>query len=120
VPVRRGDNRLSGSERNRERSGDDLRLLPVGRDVDIGRADVFDQLFRTYKAIDRKSGDRKRQAASARALQPFAVTLALAPADMRMRHAGDDVNHVRLSCQNRRQRLNDVFNALVGRQQTRR
>jgi len=41
VPVRRGNNRLTGSERNRERSGDDLRFILVGRDVDIGSAHML-------------------------------------------------------------------------------
>ncbi len=34
-----------------------------------------------------------------------------------MSHSGDDIDHVRMPRQNRRQRANDVFNALVGGKQ---
>ena len=46
VPVGRGDNCLAGSERDGQRAGDNLRLLPVGSDVNIGRAHVLHKLFR--------------------------------------------------------------------------
>ena len=38
-------------QRNGQRAGDDLCLLPIGRDVDIGRAHVLDKFFRAHKAI---------------------------------------------------------------------
>ena len=51
MPVRRGDNRLSGSKRDGERAGDNLRLMPVGRNLNIGRAHVFNKFFGIHKAI---------------------------------------------------------------------
>ena len=52
VPIRRGDYRLSCAQRNGQRAGNDLRLLPVGRDVDIRGADMLNQLLGAHKAID--------------------------------------------------------------------
>ncbi len=51
VPVRSGDDRLACSQRNGQRAGNNLRLLPVRRDVDIRGAYMLHKLFRAHKAI---------------------------------------------------------------------
>ena len=116
VPVGRGDNCLAGSKRDGQRAGDNLRLLPVGSDVNIGRAHVLDKFFSTDKAIVQNQVGRNTKLLGQR-LQLFAVALAFAPPDMGMRHSGDDIHHIRMPRQNRRQRPNHVFNALVWREQ---
>ena len=116
VPVRRGDNCLACSQRDGQRAGDDLRFLPVGRDVNIGRAYVLHELFGAHKAIIQNQIGRNTKLSGQR-LQLFAVALAFAPANMRMCHSGDDIRDIRMPCQNCRQRANHVFNALVRREQ---
>ena len=116
MPVGRGDDCLAGSKRDGQRAGDNLRLLPVGRDVNIGRAHVLHKLFRAHKAIVQNQMGRNAKLLGQR-LQLFAVALAFAPPDMGMRHSGDDIDHVRMPRQNRRQRPNHVFNSLVWREQ---
>ena len=95
VPVGCGDNCLAGSERDGECAGDDLRLMLVRRDVNIRRAHMLDKFLGIHKSIveNQVIGNAKlfRQR-----LQLFTITLAFAPANMRMSHSGDDINHVRL------------------------
>jgi hypothetical protein len=52
MPVRRGDDCLSRSKRDCQRTGDDLRLLPLRRDVHIRGANVLNQFFCAHKTID--------------------------------------------------------------------
>jgi hypothetical protein len=90
VPVRCGDNGLAGSQRDGQRAGDNLRLLPVGRDVNVGRAYMLHKFFRTHKAVVQNQLRRNTKLLGQR-LQLFAIALAFAPPDMGMRYAGNDI-----------------------------
>ena len=116
MPVRRGDDCLACTKRDGQGAGDNLRLLPIGRDVNIGRAHVLHKFFGAHKAIVQNQMGRNTKLRGQR-LQLFAVALAFAPADMGMGDSGDDIDHIGMARQNRRQRPNDVFNSLVWREQ---
>jgi hypothetical protein len=51
VPVWSGNDRFPGAYRYGERAGNNLRLLPVRRDVYIRSANVFNQFLCAHKAI---------------------------------------------------------------------
>src|SRR6185312_4857801 len=99
MPVRRGDDRLSGAERNGQGSGNHLGLLPVGSDVDICRADVFDQFLSAHEAVIKNHLCRDSQL-FCEVMQTLAIALAFMPENMWMSDTGNDVNHVRMLFKN--------------------
>ncbi len=116
MPIRRGDDGFSSAQRDGECAGDDLRLLPVGRDVNVRRAHVLDQLLRTHKAVVQDQLRRHAKFLS-QCLQLIAISLSLTPANVRMRNSRDDVHHIRMLRKDCGQRADHILDAFVGRQQ---
>ena len=51
VPVRRGDQGVSTAHGVGQRPAHDLRLVPVGRQVDVSRRQVGDQRLQIHEAV---------------------------------------------------------------------
>ena len=116
VPVRRRDDRLAEPEAVGQRSRRHLRLVEIGRDIDVAHRDEFeqrgliDELVEEHHVIlDAKFAHPRHQA--------FAIGLALVPDQIGMRCAEHDVDRIRTAFQNRRHGVDHDFDALVGRQQ---
>ena len=94
VPVRRRDDRLAEPEAVGQRSRRHLRLVEIGRDIDVAHRDEFeqrgliDELAEEYHVIfDAKFAHPRHQA--------FAIGLALVPDQIGMRCAEHDVDRIR-------------------------
>jgi hypothetical protein len=94
-----------------------LGLVEVGGDVDVRRADVFAQFGVRDVAIDEK--DIAVDAEAAReALELQAVILAALAQQVRMGGAEDNIDEARVGFDDFRQCLDDMLDALVGREQS--
>lgn len=116
VAVRRRDDGPARAHRVRERSGRDLLRLEVGRDVDVRGGQVVGELALADEAVVEDHVRVHAEAARA-ALEHDAVRLAVVLLDVRVRRAQDHVDRVRVVPQDVRERVDDVLDALVRRQQ---
>src|SRR5580658_9343500 len=93
--------------------------MAIGSDVDIRSGQVLNQFLRAHKTIveDHVAGNA---AFRSQRLQSFTIPFTLMAFDMGMGCSGNDVNHVLMSCQNRRQRTDHILDSLVWRQQAER
>src|SRR5271165_3064349 len=116
MPIGSGDDRFACPKRISQRSGDDLCLIPVRSDVNVGGADELNHFLGTDEAVMeddlRFHSDFLRQS-----LQTGSVPVPFATQDVRMGRARNNVNHILVFRQNLRQRLNYVFDSLVRREQ---
>ena len=112
MPVGRRDDRLARTERIRKRPGNDLRLMPVRRDVDVRGADIFNHLFRADKTV-LEDHLRFNSHFLRQSLQGFPVTLPFATQNMRMRRPGHNVGGIRVFRENLRHRPNHVLDPLI-------
>ncbi len=119
MPVRSRDNRLARAQCVRQRSRNHLRFMAIRSDIDVGGADEFGHLFRAGEAVV-EDYLRLHSHFLRQSLQAGTVLIALATKNMRMGRACNDVNHVLVSGQNLRQRLDDVLNSLVRGEQSER
>ena len=117
VPIGRGDDRFPRAVAIGERSRGDLRLVQVGRDVDVGRADVFAEFRVRDVAVDEKDIFFHPEAAG-EAFELQTVVLAALAEEVRMRGAEDNVDEARVLFDDFRQRLDDVLDAFVRRKQS--
>ena len=119
MPVRRRDDRAAGGDAEAERTGGDLLELAVRRYKNVGRSEQVTDLLDREEAIveldvifeaEIHDGVFERQAV------PLAFTLR----HIRVRPAGDDVEHLRVGLDDRRQRFDDGLEALARRDQSER
>src|SRR6202022_453230 len=111
--------RFSGAEGIRKGARHNLRLMFVGCDVNVSCADQFNHLLGTHETVakDHIAFDSEivRQL-----LQVNTVFVALTPQDMRVSGAGNHVNDIAVTRQDFWESLNDVFYALIRREQAKR
>jgi hypothetical protein len=116
VDVRRRDDRAPRAHGVGERPGRALRGIQVRRDVDVGGAEELVQLFLADEPVVEDHVILDAEPPGLR-LERHAIRLALVLAHVRVRGAEHDVDRVRPRRHDARQRLDDVLDALVGRQQ---
>ena len=119
VRIRRRDDGLSGADRVRERARRDLLRLEVGRDVDIGAGEKFGELTVAHEAVVEDHARRDAEALRA-ALEHEPIRLAVLLSHVRVRRAEHDVDGVRVSREDRGQRVDHVLDPLVRGEQSER
>ena len=90
----RRDGRAAGAEREGERAGDALLAARVRRHEDVGRGEQVGELFDVEEAVVELDVIAEIEVDDA-PLEHVAVLLAVAAGDLRMRAAGDHVEHAR-------------------------
>src|SRR6202011_5087454 len=85
----------------------------------VRRADQFNHLLGTYKTIAKDHVGFNSKIVR-QLLQVNAVFVTLAPQDMRVSCASNHVNNIAVARQNVWQSLDDIFYALIGREQAKR
>src|SRR5262249_4581088 len=95
VPVRCGDHRFAGAENVGESAGNNLRLVEIGRDVNVGGADEFLQLIDLDKFVIEDDALVDFVFLS-QAFEAEPVGLALFSDEIGMSGAENDVNEVRI------------------------
>jgi hypothetical protein len=117
IPIRRRNDRLAGADRVRQGSRGNLRRIEIRRDVDVRRADEFDQLLQADESVvEENVAVHPERAGQSFELQ--AVKLTFVPLDVRMGDAEDDVDGLGIMHQDFGQRFDDVFESLVGREES--
>ncbi len=116
VPVRRRDDRFPQPEAVGQCTRRHLRLVEIGRDIDIAHRNEFEQsglidelVEEHHVLLDAKFTHPRHQA--------LAIGLALVSNQIGMRCAEHDIYCIRAAFQNRRHGVDHDFDALVGRQQ---
>src|SRR5208283_2586335 len=108
-----GDDCLSSAQRVRQSAGNNLALMFVWRDINIGCPDQFNQFSRANESVAKDyvvfDAQFLRQI-----LQVGAVPITFTPQDVRMGHSGDHVNDIAVVSQNLWQGLDYVFDAFIG------
>ena len=119
MPIRGGDDGFAGAERVGERAGDDLALVQVGRDVDIGGADEIHELGQIDEAV--VEDDVLFDAEIFReTLEAEAIVLAVFADEVRVGGTEDEVNCLREFGDKGGQGVEDLLDALVGREESER
>ena len=108
----RRDHGLARSHGVRERAGDDLRRVEIGRDVNIRRADELDELLQADKSVVKDYVTFDALFLS-QPLQRQPVGFAVVPLDVGMGRADDEVHDVGMLGQNGRQGGDDILDTLV-------
>src|ERR1700730_4987506 len=112
MQIRGGYDRFSGAQGVSERTGNDLSLVSVRSDVDVGCPDQLDQFLRAYETVSKNdvglNSEFFRQA-----LQGLPIFIAVAAQDMRMSDSGNHVNNIAVAREDARQSVYNVFYALV-------
>ena len=93
VPVWRRDDRLARAQRIRQRSGNNLRLMAVGSDVNVGGANELQHLFRADEAVV-EDHLRFHSHFLRQSLQTGSILVAFAAQNVRMGRARDDVDNI--------------------------
>jgi hypothetical protein len=116
IEVGRGHHRLPRADGVGEGSRRDLGGIEVGRHVDVGSREELGQLGLTDEAVveDHVRSDAEPLRARFQ-LQPVALAVALP--HVGMRGSEHDVDRVGVPLEDRRQRVDHVLDALVGREQ---
>ena len=117
VPIWSRNDGLARSQGKSKRSGNHLRLMPVGSNVNVCSANKLDHFFRTDKPVV-KNDLRFHSHFLGQRLQIRSILITLATKNVRMRGARDQVDDILVLGQNLRQRLYDVLDPLVRREQT--
>ena len=119
VPIRRRNHRLSQSEAVGQRARRHLRLVEIGRDVDVAHRDesqqrrLIDELVEEYDVIlDAEFAHARHQA--------LAIGLALVAHQIGMRRAEHDIDGVGATFQDRGHGVDHDLDALVGGEQAER
>ena len=119
MPVGSRDDRFARTQRIRKRTGDHLRLVAIRCDVYVRRTNELDHLLRANEAIV-KDHIRFDPRFLRQPLQVRAIFITLTTQDVWVGRACNDVHDVLVSRQYLWKGLNNVFDALVGREQTER
>ena len=112
VEVRRRDDRLPGPERVRKRTAGDLLRVQVGRDVHIAREQVVDDLWLGQILVDEGDVVLEPELLGERP-ERVSISLALAPHELRVRLADDQVQRPRSPATDRLHRPDHVLQALA-------
>ncbi len=119
VPIRRRHHRFAQPETVGQRPRRHLRLVQIGRDVDVAHRDEAEQRGLIHELVEKHHVILDTE--FAHTLQKaFAISLALFPYEVGMRRAEHDIDRIGPAFQDRRHGVNDDFDALVGRQQPKR
>ena len=116
VPVRRRDDGAAGGDSEGERARGDLLAPLVRRDEDVGRGEQVGDLVDRQEAVVELDVVLEAEVEH-RLLERQAVTLSLAVRHVGVRPAGDDVHHLGMALDDRRQRLDHRLDPLAGRDQ---
>ena len=116
MPVRRRDYGLPEPEAVGQRARGHLRLVEIGRDVDVAHRDEAEQRLAVDELVEKDDVVLDAELAHA-LLQAVAIGLALLAEEMWMRRAQDHVDGVGPASQDRGHRIDHDLDALVGRQQ---
>ena len=116
VPVGRRDDRLSEGKAVGERARGHLRLVQIGRDVDVAHRDEFQQRRLIDELIEEHHVIRDADIARARH-QALAVSLALLPNQIGVRRAQHNIDRIGAALQDRRHGVDHEFDALAGREE---
>jgi len=96
MPVGSRNDCFARAQRICQSSGNYLFLIAVGSDIDVGGADEFNQLFRTYKPIV-KNHLRLNSQFLGQGLQIGPILFSLAAKNMWMGSPGNDINDILMS-----------------------
>ena len=113
MAVGSGHHRRTAAERIGECAGGDLVLAEIGRDVDIGRADVCDKLIQFEIAVAKHHAVGDAECRRERD-ERLAIPLALVAEEPRMGGAGDHVDRRRMPGDDPRHRVDHVLDPLAG------
>ena len=116
VPIRSRNHGLTRAKGVSQRARSDLRLVEVGRNVEVRRADEFLQLLEFYEAVVENDA-LLDLVLFGQDFQAETIGLAALRQLVGMRRAQDDINDVREFRQNLRESVQDMLNSLVGRKQ---
>src|SRR5947209_6036155 len=108
-----GDDSLAAADRVGQRSTDNLILIEVGHDVDVGSSQIPNELRVGEESVIESNMPQDAEVAS-HVRQLIAVCLALSLPDVRVCLADDEIERLRLLLDNGGQRLDDVFDCLTG------
>ena len=112
VPIGSRNDRFACTQCIGQRSGNHLRFMPVGRDVNVGGTNKLDHLFRADEAIV-EYHLRFHSYFLRQGLQTGSILIPLATQNVRMSRSRDNVRDILVLGQNLRQCLNYVFDSLV-------
>ena len=90
--------------------------MAVRRDVNVRRSNIFQHLLGTDEPVVEENV-RFHSDFPGQSLQMFSIAVTLAAEDVRVGRARDQIDHILVSRQNFGQRLNDVLNSFVRREQ---
>ena len=119
VPVGRRDDGLAAAEGVRQRSRRDLRRVQIGRDVDVGHADEFDQLVDLDEPVVEADVGLDAQVLG-EPLEADSIAFPLLAQQVGMGCPQHDVDEVGKFAKDRGHRPQHPLDSLVGRQQTER
>ena len=116
VPVRSGNHGFTRAKRVSQRARGDLRLVEVGRNVEVRRANELFQLLEFHEAVV-ENDVLLDLVLLGQDFQAETIGLTALRQLVGMRCAQDDINNVREFRQNLREGVQDILNSLVGRKQ---
>ena len=116
VDIGRRDHRLAERHRVGQRARGDLRRIEIGRDVDVGRLEIVEQLLELDEAVDEADVIVDAQFDRAR-LKAVAIGFALMADEIGVRRAEHDIQRFRVRRDDRGHRLDHEFDALARREQ---
>ncbi|GAC1595146.1 MAG: hypothetical protein NVS3B28_26300 [Candidatus Velthaea sp.] len=108
VEIRRGHDRFAQTDRIRQRAADDLHRVEIGREIDVGRPEVCQQLVEIEIFVDQLDVVGKTIRGDAR-LELATVRFAFVAADDRMRLAEDEIQRLGVRCHDGLHRLDCVL-----------
>src|ERR1700731_2901501 len=116
VQIRRRNDGFAGAQGIGKRAGNDLSLMLVRCDVNVRRADQFNQVFRALETVAKDHIGFNAEI-FCQGLQVQPVFLTFAPQDMRVSYTGNHVYNIHVTRQDFWQGFYDIFYSLIGREQ---
>ncbi len=116
VPVGRGNHGLARAEHIGEGARGDLRLVEVGGQIDVRRADELLEVLQRHEAV--VEDDMVLHAAVlGQALQAQAVALSVAGDQVGVGGTQHEIDHIRMALHDLRQGFDGIFDPLAGAEQ---
>ena len=116
MPIRGRNHGLTGAKRVSQRARRDLRLVKVGRNIEVRRANEFFQFLEFDEAVV-ENDVLLDLVLFGQDFQAETIGLPALLQLVGMRRSQDDINNVREFRQNLRKSVQDMLNSLVGRKQ---